>query len=562
MKNIATAALMMALVVFAAALGGCNGGAIVSVGSIEGPDRIEETASGEYSIDIEGGSGLTFLWSVVPPEVGVFEQPTFSKSQFTAGLVSTDLNAKISVAVSSDQLGSIQKIKNIQIVKRKGFVLTWSFQQFNALAVDNNGNVYVTGTFYGTQDFDPGEGVAELTAKHNIFDVADCFVLKLSPKGDLLWAKAYDNGENEEGVDIAISDDGSIFILSQYEALWPKESRWHYILTKLYPNGERLWDRDVFGYGRRIAIDNMNDIYVTGDFGGTVDFDPGPGIDEHTAVDIGDAFLSKFDTDGVYQWAKTWGGEDSSWIDEGVDVFLDSAGYVYVVGLFPGDSVDFDPGPGMDIHNSTGGNIDIFISKYGANGEFIWAKTWGGKLDYDYCFGGAPGKQDDIHVIGHCQGETDYDPGPGLVKSTAGGSFISNFSDNGDLLWADIFDGYLWQRTILVNNQGDIYTTGIFETPFDFDPGPGITMREMVGNYDMFLTKFLNDGQFQWVQTWGGTDSIFETDAALDPDGYIYILGFFKGSIDFDPASGMEVRTTGEKEHSFLLKLTQNGSWL
>jgi len=101
-------------------------------------------------------------------------------------------------------------------------------------------------------------------------------------------------------------------------------------------------------------------IYVTGSFLDTVDFDPGPGIDNQTSNGIFDCFLSKFDTSGIVLWTNVWGG--AGW-DKGTGVSIDQAGNVYATGYFS-DVVDFDPGPGEDNHATTESYFGIFLVKY------------------------------------------------------------------------------------------------------------------------------------------------------------------------------------------------------
>ena len=83
--------------------------------------------------------------------------------------------------------------------------------------------------------------------------------------------------------------------------------------------------------GFSVAVDGVANVYVTGDFlSDIVDFDPGPGIDNHTSNGEWDAFLSKFDSDGNFIWARTWGGANK---DEGLSVSSNGSGAEYVTGI-------------------------------------------------------------------------------------------------------------------------------------------------------------------------------------------------------------------------------------
>lgn len=111
--------------------------------------------------------------------------------------------------------------------------------------------------------------------------------------------------------------------------------------------------------------------------------------------------------DAPLGWALTWGGDNN---DYGGDVILDDTGNIFTLGVFRG-TVDFDPGPGTELHTSSG-NGSAFISKFNPNGDLQWVITWGGddgtsarSIDMD--------DSGNIYVTGLFQGTTDFDPGPG-----------------------------------------------------------------------------------------------------------------------------------------------------
>jgi hypothetical protein len=113
--------------------------------------------------------------------------------------------------------------------------------------------------------------------------------------------------------------------------------------------------------GTSIARDGSGNIYVTGNFLGTGDFDPGPGTyDMHASSNIwpGDISLTKLDAKGNFVWAKRIGGNGS---DNSGCVTLDANGNIYIVGEFS-DTVDFDPGTGT-YNLISAGLVDGFITK-------------------------------------------------------------------------------------------------------------------------------------------------------------------------------------------------------
>jgi hypothetical protein len=117
-----------------------------------------------------------------------------------------------------------------------------------------------------------------------------------------------------------------------------------------------------------VAFHESGNIYVAAGFMGlNVDFDPGPGEDlrsAHGKYD-GDIYLSKFGYNGDYIWARTWGGTGP---DAGYDVAAGDSQSAYVTGIFD-EVVDFDPGPGTDMHLGNG-VIDVFLSKFPPDGNW------------------------------------------------------------------------------------------------------------------------------------------------------------------------------------------------
>ena len=184
-----------------------------------------------------------------------------------------------------------------------------------ALDPGGSGEVYTTGTFWGTIDFDPDPLI-----DFNLID-GGIFISKLDGMGNFVWAKA----------------------MSGY-----------------------------YGVGTSIAIDpgGSGDVYTLGIFAYDIDFDPG---DEQYILDLNGSamFISKLDRSGDFVWAKAMNIIEGN---AGVSIVLDTAGNggVYTTGFFT-DTTDFDPG--IETYNiTTTGYDDIFISKLDFDGNFVWAK--------------------------------------------------------------------------------------------------------------------------------------------------------------------------------------------
>jgi hypothetical protein len=209
---------------------------------------------------------------------------------------------------------------------------------------------------------------------------------------------------------------------------------WDIYLSKLDPDGNFFWARTWGGLGcdlgGSVAIDGSGNAYITGEFSGMMDFDPGTGVDNHTSDGSWDVFLSKLDTGGYFVWAQTWGGPV---YDRGNSVAIDGSGDAYIAGSFQ-YKVDFDPGAGEDNHKANAYASDAFLSKIGPTGDFVWARTWGGSGDEGGISVAIDGSGN-AYIAGSFSETVDFDPGTGVDNRTSNGSydaFLSKFPPDGN----------------------------------------------------------------------------------------------------------------------------------
>jgi len=379
------------------------------------------------------------------------------------------------------------------------------------ITIDNLGNVYATGGFIGTADFDPGPGVFNLVAA--TASEHDIYILKLDANGNFVWAKGviggtwWDNGHKLE-LDAA----GNVYVVGRYYFQGgPRDfdpgpgtffltADWEDIfILKLDNNGNFVWARDMGNVqesrGYSIAIDAAGNVYTTGYFRGTVDFDPGAGSFTLASSGDWDTFYSKLDIDGNFVWAKAMVNTSPSYYSDGSygrKIALDNAGNVYASGRYSG-TTDFDPGAGTFNLTSNGG-FDIYLTKLTSAGNFVWAKSMGG-TGYDEGFGLSVTNAGEIYLTGFFVQTVDFDPGPGTLNLTASGSnddvFISRFDTNGNLVWAKSFGGSADDQGAHIRSFGTsaVYVTGSFGGTVDFDPSACVLNQVSAGGDDIFIEK-------------------------------------------------------------------------
>jgi len=461
-----------------------------------------------------------------------------------------------------------------------------------AVALDGNDNIYLTGYFSGTIDFDPGPGRSEHTSAGDY----DAYVCKLDPKGAFQWVKPFGGAFEERGHGIALDSSGNIYVAGRAERVsddepsgedttaksgigaeadkgyFPGEG-WNILLYSLDGVGGLRWKNVLEPEGTRngeafgVAVGLSGRVYVTGHFQGTVDFDPGPNTETIRAGGSTSSFLGAYDRTGSLVWVRSTDSVsfDNVW---GRDVALDPLGNLVVTGYFD-DEVDLDPGPGESLFTSAG-DTDFFIQKFTADGELVWGKSVGG-AGSDWSNGIAVDGSGEIYTAGGFQAVVDFDPGPPLAEESSEGSssiFILRLSSAGDYRWARVMGGteddffYPSGYDVAIDTVGNVFATGSFGGAVDFDPGPGVYMLEGDGSPSMFAVKLDASGALRWAHSFGDFNaSIDGAGVALAKSGRVHIAGTFGDYVDFDPGEGENSLTSTSEHSAFLNTVYSTGDY-
>ncbi len=437
-----------------------------------------------------------------------------------------------------------------------------------AIATDADGNVYTTGSFRLTADFDPGDGVYELTALGN----TDIFVSKLDADGNFLWAFNMGGTSSANGEAIAINNDGNCVIIGNFlETIDFDPSNAVFNLTAVNGGdmfaaildnaGNLMWAGAMGGQGYdnsfALAMDAAGNMVIAGYFGNSCDFDPSAG-ENIISTSEGSAFVMKLQADGTFMWAKhIEGGEGSDvncW-----DMALDSDDNILLAGSFIG-TVDFDMSAAVFELTSVG-STDIYACKLDANGDFIWAAGMGNG-SADAAFAIATDGENNVHVSGNFIHTVDFDPGPDVYTLTSASSsdhdtFIWKLSAAGTFVWARALggDNNEFPTSIAVDALGNVYTVGAFDGACDFDPGADVFELNpaSVNSFDIYISVLDANGEFVWAGSIGSTYLDKPEDVAVDAQGHVFICGNFHLTVDMDPTAG-EYELTAVSD-AFVLKL-------
>jgi len=440
-----------------------------------------------------------------------------------------------------------------------------------SIAVDASGNVYTVGGFQGTEDFNPGLGVNNLTAIGN----SDVYISKIDAFGNFVWIKQIGGALIENALSIKLDLVGNLYVSGGYQgtvdfnpnagiynitSVGPRDA----FVVKLDVLGNFIWAKSMGGISAytepiTIAVDAAGNVYTSGHYDDIVDFDPGVTTYYLTPVLTEDIFVSKLDQNGNFVWAKSMGGPGA---DYGYSMTLDNFGNVFTTGFFQ-VTADFDPGTGT-YTLAAGGNSDIFVSKLDPAGNFVWARKMGGSghdeigLDIKIDLIG------NVYTAGRFLTVADFDPGPSTFNLTSGGGddvFISKLDQNGNFVWAKRIGGIGTQRpsSMALDGFNNVYITGYFFNTVDCDPGPGVYNFSAI-NTDFFLTKLDPSGTFMLASKFGTVSPNYSTRMTIDANDNVYIIGKNAGTVDFDPGIGVYNHTASGYSPTYILKLCQPAS--
>ncbi len=316
--------------------------------------------------------------------------------------------------------------------------------------------------------------------------------------------------------------------------------------------------------GRAITYTPSGEIITTGDFKGTVDFDPSGIVLNINSNGDSDTYIQKLSASGNLIWVKTFGGTGE---DLGRGITLDKSGNIIVIGRFQG-TVDFDPG--ISVFNiSATATKDIFILKLDAAGNFLWAKTIVGSpaSAWNDGRGVVVDNQDNIIITGNFQGTVDLDPGTGNQFVTSNGYadiYCMKLDPSGNMLWAHNFgsNDFDHARDVDIDDADNIYITGRYSSTIDFDPGPGVANRTSNGDFDIFVLKLNKDGIYQWVGSVGHTGGDFGEAIHWNGGNRIFVTGRFQGTVDFDPSLGTYLLNAAGGDDIYVMELDVQGAFI
>lgn len=386
----------------------------------------------------------------------------------------------------------------------------------NGSAIDASGNTVVVGYFRDASDFEPGAGITTLTSA----GVRDIFISKIGPSGNFLWAKSIGTTTDEQA--------------------------------------------------HGVSIDANGNIYVVGDFEGTVDFDPNSGVSPMTAAGALAGYILKLTPNGDLAWVRQVGWGITS-------IHVQPSGVITVGGRYRA-TTDFDLGPGTAIYTPSGGS-DSFVARYNANGDYVWVAVTNGINGGETVVAVAVDAAGNAYATGSFSGLVDFDPGAGTANLTAqtpgtNDVYLIKLNSTGQLAWVKVVVRHTALTglqtaplALAVDASENVFTSGSFvgETQ-DFDPGPADFFMD--GNsQETYIVKLDINGNFVWAKQFYGSGSISDNipkSIKADASGNLVVAVGFRNQVDFDPGPALFYlsKPATANAASAIIKLAPNGNFI
>ncbi|MCJ8163894.1 SBBP repeat-containing protein [Pontibacter sp. E15-1] len=401
-----------------------------------------------------------------------------------------------------------------------------NYSESKRIATDADGNSYVTGNFATSVTF----GTTTLTGGPN----GNAFISKYNNGGQLVWAKQISGTSVVESVDIAADAAGNTYITGNFKGtttvgaftLTSPDDRAAFV-AKFDATGNVVWAKQANStggddvWGENITVDGSGNVYVAGIFFNSATF----GATIITASRDEQVFIAKYAANGNLTWVKMAGGLGSCFTH---DIATDNSGNLYLTGQFWLTATFGSTTLYKDESIITSG--EIFIAKYDAYGNALWAKQAGG-AGRDAATGIVVDSNGNSYITGFFQGSAATFGTATVTGSNVKNIFLAKYSATGGAVWVKTHQssGDAEGTAIDLDASGNIYTAGYFEGSATFGNATLISY----GGYDMFFAKYDANGTVTGAMQAGGSGMDIAKGLDVSANGGIYFTGDFRGPATF-----------------------------
>lgn len=408
-------------------------------------------------------------------------------------------------------------------------------------------SVVVTGIFTDTFAF----GACGMISTSATFP--DIFLAKLGADGTCQFVKKFgDNGGYDYGYDVAITKNDDIVLTGGFTSagidfgggvLGTQGSNDMYV-AKFNKMGAHQWSKrygdDNDQLANTVSLDGNDNIFVAGDFGGTLDFGSGIGV---TEASFGQAagFITKLDAAGAALYSRSFAVANAGAYLMGTHAAVDAQGNATVVGRFKGS---LNVGGTMLV--SVGTAADAFAIRYAPDGTLVYAKSFGAPEE-DLSFYVATAPDGSVYISGTTMGTSlnlnSFLAGKTLTGAGGGDVFLIKLNPDGTFSDAKVFGNAMDQSatSVAVDPLGHVILGGSFAGQIDFGKG-----ALNAGQKTLFLAKF--DGALKplWSKAFFSDKPESTVRVGTDPFANILITGGYSGVLQIEIGKALAQQGNGD----------------
>lgn len=431
-------------------------------------------------------------------------------------------------------------------------------------AADAFGYIYITGQTNSTNNIaTPG------AYRTNNSNTQDAFLAKFNAKGNRVWATYWGGVGSENGYSVTTDKEGNVYVTGETSnspglattgaAQIASGGGYDAWLAKFDANGVLQWATYYGGtgadYGRSIVTDSRGNIYMAGITASTGGIATA-GAHQSILGGGNDAFLVKFNKNGVRQWATYYGGTGT---ESGFGIAIDANDYVYLTGI-TGSTNNISTTAGFQPVKSTGN--DAYLVKFNSDGIRQWGTYFGGN-NSDNATGIAIDKNNGIYITGNTT-STNIATAQSqqAVNNGSTDAFLTKFDTDGKLKWCTYYGGSGTEngRQVNTDKNGFVYLSGNTTSATDIATTNSI-QPAYGGNTDAYVVKFDSEGVRQWGTYFGGTQMDIASASVTDQLGKVYITGATQ-SLQLSTPNAFQLTYGGGGNDAFLLKIDEQADFV
>jgi copper(I)-binding protein len=431
------------------------------------------------------------------------------------------------------------------------------------ISAGGSGSVCVVGDYTSPNPFviynSNGTSFGTLSGNGSV----DTAIVHYDTSGTAQWATKIAGAGGDYGYGVSVDTSGNLYVTGQYESIsnpltifnaggasfttLTNSGNDDVFLVKYNSSGIAQWATRIAGAGldsaRGLSVDTSGNLYIAGTIGSgsnplTIFNNGGASFGRLIPSGAEDAFLVKYDSNGIAQWATKIGGSAA---DYGFGLSVDTSGNVYVAGQYASNPLTIFNNGGASFGTLTNsGSDDLFIVKYDSSGIAQWATRIAGTVG-EQLFGVSVDGSANVYVTGSYQSSplTIFNNGGAsfgtLANSGSNDIFVIKYDSSGIAQWATRIagSGNDVGRSISVDTSGNVYVTGQYASnPVTIFNQGGASFGTLTnsGSFDGFLIKYDSSGVAQWATQIAGSGSDIGYGVSVDGSGNVYVTGQYASS--------------------------------